>query len=98
MADEKNELIQKFMGKYGDIFDVIVNAVNKMTAENDGDSMVLTRELLLKAAKAIEDLLKQRPVVIKDDDGKVMGIMATEQEIRTLIDSFDGKDGKKEKH
>ena len=64
---EAREVIDLFRSKYGTLTDSMNEAVGKMLAEGDGDSLMLYSHHLLKQWEYIMEAFKTRPtMMIKD--------------------------------
>lgn len=64
---EAREVLDLFKSKYGVLTDSMNQAVGKMLAEGDGDSLMLYSHHLLKQWEVIMEAIRTRPtMVIKD--------------------------------
>jgi hypothetical protein len=57
--DEVEEIFEEYNAKHGAVIQMLVKAVNRMAADGDGDSLVLTHQQLLVIAEIIQGHLQK---------------------------------------
>ena len=57
--DEVKEIFEEYKAKHGAVIQMVVEAVNRMAADGDGDSLVLTHQQLLVIAEIIQGHLQK---------------------------------------
>jgi len=81
-----NAKIEKFMRLYGEQIQLqLIQSLSEIRKNLDADSLIMVRQILFEAVKQIDTWIQNERIIVVDDNGKIVDILAGKDEEDTKV-------------